>query len=66
MIYCDECARDKGWPKSAYKYQDMFCDCCQQKRDCNEYPASLLNKTIVSKSNGRSEAKMPFSRRRED
>lgn len=44
MFYCDDCAKEKGWPIGFYKSQGL-CEHCKKEAVCNEVPAYKLPKT---------------------
>jgi len=41
MVYCNDCARKRNWPISAFKV-GCVCEVCMEEGACNEYPSSML------------------------
>ena len=44
MFYCNDCAKEKGWPISAHKSIGK-CECCGGGPSCNDVPSSRLPKS---------------------
>lgn len=49
MFYCDKCADENGYPKTAFKSMGP-CECCGNVRVCNDRPSSSLPMPTVNKS----------------
>jgi len=43
MHYCNECAKENGWPITLFKSQGL-CEECKKAAVCNEMPSSKLPK----------------------
>ncbi len=48
MFYCDNCAKNKGWPELGVRSHGV-CELCNKMAACNDWPIKLL--MMQSKSN---------------
>ena len=41
MLYCNDCADERGWPKTMFKSRGA-CEICRKVTACNELPSNQL------------------------
>lgn len=48
MLYCDECAKKMGYPKTEFQ-SNGACEICRDVAVCNDTPSRLLPKPKIKK-----------------
>jgi hypothetical protein len=41
MFYCDQCAKENGWPRSSSRWNSV-CEVCDVLSECNDIPSCAL------------------------